>query len=143
MGDVSSRNQAFFIQDAWSIHLARERSTSACASRTSSFPPSRSFWKGTPTSTRPSPRLRPRTRGHASAGATRSRRASAWPGTSSATRGVKKVYGSFGFFFDTMKYELPRGAPSAATRIFLLTYYTLPNIDLNSIKSRQPARRVP
>lgn len=47
-----------------------------------------------------------------------------------------KIYGSFGVFYDTMKYELPRG--SFGGDRFLRTWYRLDTIDFNAITLNTP-----
>jgi hypothetical protein len=133
VGDVSSRNQAIFLQDAWSIH---PRVTLNLGVRFEN-----EFLPAFPLNLEGHPDIDP----ELAANATEEPISFGWGDKIAPRIGVAwdvfgdsrlKVYGSFGFFYDTMKYELPRG--SFGGDIFLLTYYTLDDIDLNSINLANP-----
>ncbi len=127
-GDVSSRNQAFFIQDAWTVH---NRVTLNLGVRFEN-----EFLPAFPLDLSGHPDIDP----ELAASASSEPISFGWGDKVAPRIGVAwdvfgdaklKIYGSFGFFFDTMKYELPRGSFGGDT--FLLWYYTLPNVPLDSI----------
>ncbi len=125
-GDVNSKNQGFFVQDQWQIH---PRLTANIGLRIENeflpaFPIDTRFHPTIPAdaqiSTKPidfgwGDKIAPRV-------------GLAWDvfGT-----GKLKVYGSFSIFYDTMKYELPRG--SFGGDHFIRTWYELNTPDFTSI----------
>jgi len=107
-GDASSENQGLFIQDAWrmnkyltlnlGLRTEREFLPSFAKGDIAAAPPIEFGW-----GKKVSPRL----------------------GFAFDPKGDGKMrfYGSFGYFYDTMKYEMPRGSFGGA--IYLTYYYAL------------------
>lgn len=114
IGLASSQNDAIFIQDSWQIHkrvtlnigLRTERET-VPSFGFGALPPAIVFGWGDKTA----PRV-----------------GVAWDVFGN---GKMKVYGSYSVFFDTMKYDLPRGSFGGETQI--VDYRALDTFDLLSI----------
>jgi hypothetical protein len=119
-GDVSSRSQAFFLQDAWTVH---PRLTLNLGIRFED-----EFLPTYPIDATFHPTIDP----EQLAGAPDKPIAFGWGDKIAPRIGVAwdvmgdqrlKVYGSFGVFYDTMKYELPRG--SFGGDRFIRTWYAI------------------
>jgi hypothetical protein len=108
LGDASSDNQGFYVQDSWrankyltlnlGIRFEREFLPSFSKQGIAAAPPIEFGW-----GKKISPRL-----------------GAAWDPKGS---GKMRIYGSFGDFYDVMKYEMPRG--SFGGDIYLTYYYAL------------------
>lgn len=127
-GDVNSRAQAIFIQDAWTVH---PRLTLNLGLRME-----HEFLPTFPID----PTFHPTIDPSRLAGAPDRPIEFGWRDKLAPRIGVAwdvlgdqrlKIYGSFGVFYDTMKYELPRG--SFGGDRYLLSYYTLDTLDFTQI----------
>jgi hypothetical protein len=108
LGDASSDNQGFYVQDSWTVNkrltlnlgmrLEREFLPSFSKQGIEAAPPIEFGW-----GSKISPRL-----------------GAAWDPRGD---GKMKIYGSYGEFYDVMKYEMPRG--SFGGDIYLTYYYAL------------------
>jgi hypothetical protein len=132
-GDVSSRAQALFIQDAWTVH---PRVTLNLGLRfENEYLPTFPI----------DPTFHPTVDPEKLAGAPEKPIEFGWGDKIAPRIGVAwdvfgdqrlKIYGSFGMFYDTMKYELPRG--SFGGDRFLRTWYELNTLDWASLTLNTP-----
>lgn len=127
-GDVNSNTQALFIQDSWNIH---QRVTLNLGIRFEheflpTFPIDATFHPTIDPDQLSSAPDRPIEFGWGDKIAPRI-------GVAWDVMGDQKlkIFGSFGVFYDTMKYELPRG--SFGGDRFLRTYYKLETLDFRSL----------
>ncbi|MBL0161042.1 MAG: TonB-dependent receptor [Bryobacterales bacterium] len=121
-GDASSDNQGLFFQDNWRVnkHLSlnlglraeREFLPSFSSQGIAAAPPIEFGW-----SSKISPRI-----------------GGAWDPKGD---GKMRVYGSWGYFYDVMKYEMPRGSFGGA--IYLTYYFALDDPNLMKTNQGQPA----
>ncbi len=127
-GDVSSRNQSIFVQDAWQIH---PRVTLNLGLRFENeylptFPIDATFHPTIDPEQLASAPSKPINFGWGDKIAPRI--GAAWDVFGDARL---KLYGSFSRYYDTMKYELPRG--SFGGDRFLRSWYTLDTLDFTSL----------
>lgn len=127
-GNVSSRNQAFFIQDAWTVHprLTLNLGLRLENEYLPTFPIDATFHPTLDPDQLSSAPAKPIEFGWGDKIAPRI--GVAWDVLGDQRL---KVYGSFSVYYDTMKYELPRG--SFGGDRFLRTWYTLDTLDFTSI----------
>ncbi len=127
-GKAESNNQALYIQDAWQLH---RRVTLNLGLRTEkefvpSFPLDATGHPGLDTSNLAVDAAQPISFDWRDKLAPRI--GAAWDVFGD---GRLKIYGSYSVFFDTMKYELPRGSFGGAVQV--QTYHALDTLDFRSI----------
>jgi hypothetical protein len=120
-GDASSDNQSMFLQDNWRVNknltlnlglrAEREFLPSFAKQGIAAAPPIEFGW---------SSKLSPRIGG-------------AWDPKGD---GKMRLYASFGYFYDTMKYEMPRGSFGGA--IYIMNYYALDDPNLMNTNQGYP-----
>jgi hypothetical protein len=127
-GDVSSRNQALFIQDAWTVHprLTLNLGLRIENEYLPAFPIDPTFHPTIDPADISSAPPKPIEFGWGDKVGPRV--GAAWDVFGDSRL---KVYGSFGLFYDQMKYELPRG--SFGGDIYLIRYFTLDTADFTQI----------
>jgi hypothetical protein len=137
LGKAASNNQALYIQDGWQVH---PRVTLNLGLRTEkefvpSFPLDATGHPGLDISNLAIDPAQPISFGWADKIAPRI--GAAWDVRGD---GRFKLYGSYSVFFDTMKYELPRGSFGGAVQV--QTYHALDTLDFRSITESNLAGKI-